>query len=425
MSILHRNSENQCCLGTGSAEQTVGVFGPGLTSDVGLAPEEVLWIVLLLDFQETGIVLAVEFLLEVWLVEVALVSVGSRVRGDVLEALVPVGGDLGVELLDLLGGRGVGGVRRSDDEVELSVSPGGEDRVLWVSGNLHGWADGKLNTETSVVDDVADSLGDTGWVVLDDIAGDETATKRSVVGTLIWEESLVGSVEVWEGGGFIGWFEAERLDLGEEWFEELVDFLSAHVWGKERIKHEGELWTEETIKGVGVNALVGVGWSVVVVPVESLIEGRRVGSGESQMSSRVWLLFVELGGDRVDDAISSWSSTGQCPVQVGVLLRVGNDERSIRENNLEGKSLIGSKTVNTRQRTVASTLNISSSVSNRRALSTDSLHADLISSIVQLSDLDTGVSLDGWAFVPWLVVVLNELGILQVVSPDGKSTMSS
>lgn len=133
---------------------------------------------------------------------------------------------------------------------------------------------------------------------------------------------------------------------------------------------------------------------------------------------------MSFGGQGKDNSIRATTSTGECPVQIGIVLTVGYKVLAGAGDNLPFERLICSETVFGSEGRVTSSLGISASNANSWALSTDDLKALSISGGIGFKALDTSAQLDRFASVVRVRVVGNG-DILEVVKPNAEGSGAS
>lgn len=67
---------------------------------------------------------------------------------------------------------------------------------------------------------------------------------------------------------------------------------------------------------------------------------------------------MRLDSNRSDYGECAGTATLECPEEVGVLLCVGRDIFALRGDSIEGEDVVGAHTIDTRQWTVTSALNV-------------------------------------------------------------------
>lgn len=160
--------------------------------------------------------------------------------------------------------------------------------------------------------------------------------------------------------------------------------------------------------------------------IDERVEGflGKTSAGESQVGASSRSILVSLGSHAEHDAVSTTSTTRESPVEIGVLVAVGEDVVTTSSDNLPFENLIGSHAVKRSQSRVSTTLTISASNTDSRAGSGDDLKALVEGSLVDFKALHTSANLDGLAAVVLVRPVL-EFDVFEMVGPKAESTRSS
>ena len=129
-------------------------------------------------------------------------------------------------------------------------------------------------------------------------------------------------------------------ELIEQGFGDSCKLSSVHAWGNERVGMEAQVAQLEIAEHVVLDPEVGK----IVVRGNTLIEESlvgRVGEVDVKAEGGGGKFGEGLDGGRKDYAKGTRSSTLESPVEIGVLVRVGSDNISVRKEDVEGKNLVG------------------------------------------------------------------------------------
>lgn len=403
------------------AEAAVLLGLPVVGANGGDGVEEVVGVVLVLDGLELGVVGAVEDVLPVGLPEVGLVEVSGAVRGEL--------GERGHEYVGHLllvgdhvfpGGGEVPG--RGDDGVDEGVAPAGVDGVVGVAGGREGSVEGDTDELGALGSDGAVGVGQSSVVLLNDRTRDEAAT---VLGNAnldrsehVVEEREVG-VEVAKEAGVL---DVQLVELVSERSEELLQLFRGDVGasqGRDGESLVGEVphGHDTSISRLGKRGVESSNSLVVCILGHT-------GAGEGEVGTSGGHVLMGLGSQRQDNTVGTTSAAGESPVEVGVVLTVGNEVLTSTSDDLPLESLVSSHAVTRAERGVATTLRVATGNADGRALSANDLQTLSVGSLVGLTTKNTSTHLDGLATVVLIIPVL-ELDVLQVVHPKAEGAGTS
>lgn len=298
----------------------------------------------------------------VWVKDVHLIEISTSTRGKSLEWSVNIvegvlDGSVPSSGIDVVG---------KDVVVEWEHGHFFEDGVDGGVGADSAWgtAGGEdvADKDVALVVGVAELLDDFGVVGVDVLEFEEAGRGvHGEAGALTLEDVHVAVVEVGVRVGLLGVREADGVEFGEERSEEGVNLSGGLAWGEDWLDTEG----------------VGAGEAELVVDVELVEVGELVGflveDGDALPDFVGVLGVVEDedvgGGDRVGEGLDgdggnntpgSGTSTTESPEEILVGVGVGLDKGTIGLDELKLEDLISSHTVKRRERTVSSTLDITS-----------------------------------------------------------------
>lgn len=403
-----------------TAHSSIVSNAPRLTANSVANVEESFRVPLLLQAQKRLVVASEELGLEVGLLEVGLVHVRATSGGKSFNLLHD---DVGHEVLvgdHLLPGCGEvpDGGQGSVDE---GVTPGGGDGVGLLGAelaNVGSDADeggallGNAAGEGADVGDVV--AGNEAAAVLSNADLDVTDGQRAEVLVVVVVVALVLGV----GGGVV---HLEGVKAGDEGGEQGLDLSSGLVVRVEggdleetggevvydhgaAIDHTGKLLVE-SIDGVEEGSVVIVG-------------GHHDKGGTTKLG-----ISVSLDGHGGDNTPVTGATTGESPVEISILGLGSSQESTVGYNNLPLQDVIRAETERGGQSAVATTLCVTSSNANSRALAANNSKASVVGSLHNVEALGTGTDLHGLAGVGGGVPV-NNLGAGQMMSPDGEGSGS-
>lgn len=359
---------------------------PVLTADTGRSIEQRSRIIHLLQLIQTSIVRSVEGLLEVGLLDIRLGHVCARVGAS----STPLAEDGVGEVIHLLEDLGVGSVgvpAGGANSVHEGVAEGRVSRVGGVSVDELG-----LHVEgeegVAVGDGGAEGFegGIEQRVALPVHAGEEAGAGHHHGGSdgLEGETGGPGIVEVIVVGRVGGKGDAQGLELVVPGLDEGVVLGQSVVDGEKGVHEEHErVGAGAQNPEVGVSTSIGVGGEALHVGADTGPEGigRHVGaSGEAEGTHGHADLGVDAGNDRGDNTKSTlmrkWldtrptvieenqlttTATTNSPEEIGVARLGHGDKATVGKDNLQGENLISGQAVDTGQRRVATTENITTS----------------------------------------------------------------
>ena len=166
---------------------------------------------------------------------------------------------------------------------------------------------------------------------------------------------------------------------------------------------------------VGVHAL----------PENLVVEGGAVAGYHGEGHARHDGLGPYLDGHAGDDTKGGTAAAAESPEEVGVVGLVGGHEAAVGEDDVDGQDLVGTETGDGGHGRVAAAGGETTGHTDAVAVTADGSDAVLLGGLVELVDLDTGADLEGGAGVGGRLDGLDELELLEVVSPDRQGTVAS
>lgn len=368
-----------------------------------------------------------EGLLPVVLLVVGLVEVDTTTRGDSIDhGLQDVGGVVLTSLHGSGSGSGVP-VTRSQAHRQTS-SPSGVDSVVGVSlvRDVE-----SLAGERSIAfshGGIAEGVHDDGVLlgVEEEISGHDAATgEGSVVGSTLRQGSKVeGDVIVVAGRNTrsVLVLNTAAGKIIKEWLHQSVDTVKV-------LAGHGKSQSEELVRSKDVSGTVtsvNEAGEKSVESTDSLPENvvANLAVVEDERSTANDTVLVNSAGHGQDNTESAATTTANSPVEIRVLGRSGNQVAAISSDDLPLENVIGSKTKSRHKHRVTTTLAVTTRDTDSRATSTNDLVSGVVSSKVSLETLNTSAKLQSRTVVVRRAVLGDVLGGLEVVSPEGQTTLT-
>lgn len=323
---------------------------------------------------------------------------------------------------DHVGERGVKVPGSRDDGVDEAVSPGGQNGVVHIARHRLGHVEADADELGAVFGDVAIRPGELVVVVLHHGSRDQPP---SVLGDSDLDRALHGVELLQVGGELLGNHRILDPELRQaigkrpEESDQLVNGNArTGQWG------DGEARVREVPDAHRSRVHDGCQSGMIQRNrlIERVLSDARV--GERQVKTRDWSRRMRFGGHGPDNAVSAASTPAQSPVEVRVLLPVGNPECPRPVDDLPLQDLVGRKAVPGSQGRMATTLTVASCDPHGWALTTHDLEVVLVSGRVGFESLNAGAHLYRLSRVVGAGVVF-DFDILEIVHPDAETTRSS
>jgi hypothetical protein len=412
------------CKYLGGAHTSLVINIPVVTTNSLESIEEVIRIILLLNLQQGIVVATEESVLPVWLTEVGLILVTSTTRSNNLKLRHKLVGHAPL-ISDHIGPRGSLVPGSTDLHGDSRRTESGEDSVVDIAGV--GDVEADTDGNDAVFGDVADGGGDAGWVGVEGVTGDESASVLVfadteiavgkgphvlvvvvVVGVILGVGNSIGDVEIIKD---IEERSQEGLDVGAGFV-----VCSDGVEGEER---RGNLIDDS---GTSVNH----GRKQRVELGNGLIENVWSGTARQELktSTADSSVRVSLDGGIDDYTIVTGTTAAEGPEEVRVGRAVGSDELSIGSDHLVLQGVIGSETEGGTQSGVTTTLDVTSSETDGGTFTPDNDEILCVSSLHDLVAHDTSANLESGTGVVSVRPVLVLDGV-EVVHPDREGTSTS
>lgn len=314
---------------------------------------------LLPQLEKLRVVGAPEGSLPVRLEGISLVDVGSTVGTSSPETAID---DVGKDTLSglLLRDGGVAGEGKDGDELVADVPEAGVDGAVspLALGETVAAVPHVADEDGAVLLYVLEGVDDAGVVVGDvGLAEGPAAGQGGVTGDLGLEQGVVELVEGAVGGGGLVEGETHGGPVVEKRLEDSLELDGGLVDADDGVDAEGHAGVDLV---VGVQAVVDEAVGVAVelgdgIPPEGLVVVD-IGRTEGEGGAGAGVIVKGLVGGLDDDTESRRAATPESPEEVGVGRGVGSSQNAISSDDLELESGIGKEAVEVGQRTVATTL---------------------------------------------------------------------